>query len=284
MRRPERARHDELVELFERSTGAALDDGLGALLRAAMELAAPRREAGRAPPFTLECSARLSAQGVERRRYVVAFAANDLGGHPHAAIRRLLAPLRAPPRALAWIDRLEAAGALPSAVIAGVAWADAPADRVGKLYLEQRPLGRVLDEPVTAGPAALALEWRLEGGAPPCLRVYDEIEVPAALDALREGPAAPLLPTLEVRHAWRRRDLDEAAPVSAVQLVVAPRAIAAIAPEIAAVARAVGAPAGAIDGVRQDRLRVLGAGVDRAGRPHVTVYLGLPALPRRPER
>lgn len=251
-------------------------------------------------PFTLECSARITREGIERRRYTIACSASQLGPHPFGVIQGLAAGLRPPAAAAAWLERLRARGHLPATTIVGVQWSDEVARRTGRLYLEQPSLEGMLGLPPDApgpGPtlAMLSLEWPLSGAGDAVLRRYHEL--PDAMEWSRRvggwlGDRAPaaltdavgaLLGELTLRNVLARSDAGVAgdgAGARSLHFVVRNRPLARVGPRLITAAVALGGAEGPVAAwlgdVPTGLLRVLSIGHTRSGDPHVTVYYGPP--------
>jgi hypothetical protein len=247
-------------------------------------------------PFTLECSARFSPGHLERRRYTTAVAASQLGAHPFGAMKNLLTGLHPPLGAIDWMRRLRDQGHLPSSVITGVSWSRNPAQQMGKLYLEQRPLESVLGLPPSDGssavPSMLSLEWPLAGG-PPILRRYHELpDSPSPADpAVWLGPNVStellivirdLVQGLDHRFAYGRTDSlpKTERGAQAVHYIIGHVPLSDAASPLARMARLLGVDGTMLSSWLSDvpdaLLRVVSAGEDASGESHVTLYYGPP--------
>jgi len=242
-------------------------------------------------PFTLETSIRLQPKSIERRRYTLGVPTHALGAHAIDRVTRLLAPLEPPPRVQRFVSALREADHLPSAILFGLAAPDAGDAPSARIYLEQRPLQRVLDlELGEPGPAALSAEWSI-GASDVVLRRYRELESPrrlapdvasaqtlAALSPPINQPLQRVFSALDAQFYYVRDDVGGGA--SAFQVIARAAPLLDHRAELHAIADALHIERAQLDvalgAVEGARLRVVGAGVTRRGVPHVTLYV-LPA-------
>lgn len=239
-------------------------------------------------PLSLEASATLTARGLEPRRYIVGLPARGLGGDPLRHLRNFAELFDLPARAHAWLDRLRAQGELPGAVHLGLA--AGPAGWWRRIYLERRPLGRVLHEHDGLGPwlAMVGLEWPEQEPARPLVRTYAEtledspLAVVPALELDRPQASAALATLRErtaLQHVWIREDRDVGDPARDAYLHLHPLPLGEVHDVLAELAVALALPVPPLRAWLErmpagTQLRVLGLGLGRDRAPRLKIYHG----------
>lgn len=291
-----------------RAVGAADDADPAGLLqvleRTRALLAAHDPDAARRAELDLECSVRVSSQGLEGQRYLVQAPLSVLEPGAGRALSTLLTELEAPAAVLEDLARLgRTAGPTPLTpeqvhFIVGSDWHAEPARRTRRLYLEARGVpeqawGELLGPgPDGATQTAVAWDWTPGKAGSARLRRYHELRSSrAGAEALRLLPGGEaearfgeplrrLLAKTRPLYAYRRTDApdgDASSRAEAVQFIVEAVELERVDAELRALATAAGADADAL-GAWLERaapalLRVVGLGRTRDGRWHVTPYL-----------